>query len=160
MQDGDRILEIITGSGVKQNSSATPITVSDSSSHATLYRRISARAGIETKDITYVEAHGTETARADPVKLSSIRDVFGRSMGDEILFLGSVKKNFGYLEAASGIATLIKIILMIQKRAIPSHAGFKKLRTNVKLLENENMAIPTTVRPWNVDLAALRKASC
>ncbi|PVI03044.1 hypothetical protein DM02DRAFT_558795 [Periconia macrospinosa] len=154
LAQGDRILATIPSSGVNQNSAISPITVPVSSSQADLYSHITSRAAVDPKDVTYVEAHGTGTAKGDPVEIESIRKVFGRSAKDDTLFLGSVKNNIGHLEAASGIAALLKVILMIQKKSIPPHARFRKLRSNVAPLEADNIAISTSVRPWNVDWKA------
>ncbi|RYP44065.1 hypothetical protein DL768_009434 [Monosporascus sp. mg162] len=146
--DGDSILAIITGSAVNQGANRTPITVPDSSSQSTLYKKALSLSGTHPKEVSYVEAHGTGTTVGDPIECESIRQTFGGSDRAHKLFFGSVKDNIGHTEAASGAAALIKTILMMQKRTIPKQANFVRLNPKIAPLEPDHMAVPQRTQPW------------
>ena len=146
--DGDLITGIIIGSAVSQSGNSTPITVPDIQSHTALYRRVTSTAGIDPWDISYVEAHGTGTPIGDPTECESIRQVFGGPERRDKLFFGSVKANIGHTEAASGIAALIKAVLMLQKARIPEQANFSILNRRISPLEPDRMEIPRSTQEW------------
>ncbi|KAF1351698.1 beta-ketoacyl synthase, partial [Lizonia empirigonia] len=77
------------------------------------------------------EAHGTGTQAGDPLEVSSIREVFGGSDRPTKMYLGSIKANTGHAESAAGVAGLLKVISMLQKKAIPPHALFKSLNPKI-----------------------------
>ncbi|KAF2135593.1 uncharacterized protein K452DRAFT_260436 [Aplosporella prunicola CBS 121167] len=147
--EGDNILAVISGSAVGQNENCTPITVPHASSQAELYKKALDRAGIRPEQVTYVEAHGTGTPVGDPIECSSIRQLFGGPQRSHMLHLGSVKGNIGHTEAASGIAALIKVVLMIQRGVIPRQANFKTLNPRIPPLHPDRMAVPATSQEWN-----------
>jgi acyl transferase domain-containing protein len=149
ISDGDQILGVIVGSAVNQNDNAYPITVPVSSSQTALYRRVLGLAAMDAQMVSYVEAHGTGTPKGDPTECQSIKEVFGGQ--ERRLHFGSVKGNTGHTEAAAGVAGLIKVLLMIQKRKIPPQASFASLNPNIPPLEADNMAIARTVQPWNAE---------
>jgi len=147
--DGDRIIGTIVGSAVNQNSSCSPITVPDSNSQSDLYLQALAGGGVSPSDVTYVEAHGTGTPVGDPIECSSIRTAFGSAERTQELVIGSVKDVIGHTESASGVAGVIKTLLMMQHGTIPKQPNFNRLNPNISALEPENMAIADRTRPWN-----------
>lgn len=146
--DGDNILGVITATSVNQNSNAVSITVPHSPSQVKLYRKVLAQAGVRPTDISYVEAHGTGTLVGDPLEFESIRAVFGRPQRQDILNVASVKGNIGHTEGTSGVAALIKAVLMIQHGVIPMQASFTTLNPKISPLETDQMAIPRTSQKW------------
>ncbi|AEO67410.1 uncharacterized protein THITE_2050784 [Thermothielavioides terrestris NRRL 8126] len=148
--DGDAILAVITGSAVNQGANCTPITVPHSDSQSALYKKALSQAGTDPQDVTFVEAHGTGTPVGDPIEVESIRKTFGGPNRVHELFLGSVKDNIGHTEAASGAAALIKTVLMMQKRAVPKQANFKRLNPKIPALEPDRITIPTATQPWTI----------
>ena len=148
MADGDFILGVIAGSAVNQSGNSTSITIPDSSSQSQLYQKVVSAAGIDPLRVSYVEAHGTGTPVGDPIEALSIRDVFGGSDRMETLYLGSVKANIGHTEAASGVAALIKAILMLQKAIVPMQANFSTLNPHIAPLQPDRMEIPITTQTW------------
>ena len=90
----------------------------------------------------------TGTQVGDPIECESIRRTFGGSDRAETLFIGSVKDNIGHVEAASGIAAVIKTVLMIQNRTIPKQANFESLNPKITPLERANMAIAKHSQVW------------
>jgi acyl transferase domain-containing protein len=86
-------------------------------------------AGINPSDVGYIELHGTGTRVGDAVESESVCDFFAplspRRRADQPLHLGALKTNIGHGEAAAGIASLIKMLLVLQNNEIPPHVGIK-----------------------------------
>lgn len=113
------------------------------------------KAGLEPKQISVVEAHGTGTPVGDPAEYESILRVLGgasRKTGK--LSLGSVKGLVGHTETAAGIVSLIKTLLMLQKKAIPPQASFSTINPGIHSLPSDNIDIPTTLLPWKDNFKA------
>lgn len=147
----DNILSVISATAVNQNSNLTSITIPHSPSQVKLFRKVIAQAGIKPTDVSFVEAHGTGTPVGDPLEIESIREVFGGSQRLELLHVTSVKGNIGHAEGASGIAALIKTVLMMQHKTIPLQANFTALNPKIASLEADKIAIPLTSQKWDVD---------
>ncbi len=81
-------------------------------------------AGVQPAEISYVEAHGTGTSLGDPIEMNALKAVLMEGRSDAQLWVGAVKTNIGHLEAAAGIAGLIKTVLMLQHGEIPPHSAF------------------------------------
>lgn len=152
--DGDPIIGCIGGTAVYQNENCTPIFVPNSPSLSGLFRNVSRQAGLEPKDISVVEAHGTGTPVGDPAEYESILQVFGGSIRSTPLPIGSVKGLVGHTECASGVIALIKILLMIQERAIPPQASFQTLNPHIKASPSDMMEIVTRLKNWDSDFRA------
>lgn len=105
-------------------------------------REVCARAGINPQEVGFVEAHGTGTKVGDPIEARAIRNVFSEGRTPkEPLYIGSVKSNVGHLENASGVISIIKASMMLDK-------GF--------VLPNTNFAIPNENIPlseWNMKVS-------
>nr|BCD52390.1 polyketide synthase SptM [Aspergillus sp.] len=150
LQNGDPVLGIITGTAVNQGSNCSPITVPVSRSQMSLYRKALSASGVSPDDVTYVEAHGTGTQVGDPIEMDSIRNTFGGTHRTEQLYVGSIKDNVGHTETSSGVAGLIKTILMLQKQTIPKQANFSRLNPKIPALDMDNVVIPTRSTDWKV----------
>ncbi|MCJ1394663.1 hypothetical protein MMC18_007543 [Xylographa bjoerkii] len=146
---GDDILGVIAATAVNQNSNTVSITVPHSPSQIRLYQKVTTQAGVKPTDISYVEAHGTGTTVGDPLEFESIRKVFGGSHRVQTLNVASVKGNIGHTEGASGVAALIKTVLMMQHNTIPMQANFTALNPKIDPLESDQMAIPRVSQQWN-----------
>ena len=148
--DGDTVLGTILATSVRQSSNKVPITVPYSPSQTALYRKLLSTAGIAAEDVTYVEAHGTGTPVGDPLEYEAIKEVFGSKSRREPLHFASVKGNIGHTEGASGVAGLIKTILMMQNRAIPKQANYVSVHPKITLIPGQ-LSIPTETIPWTVN---------
>jgi acyl transferase domain-containing protein len=148
VQHGDSILGVITGSAVNQGSNCSSITVPDSQSQLALYDKALAMSGTLPAEVTYVEAHGTGTQVGDPIEFKSIRETFGGVHRRDDVFVGSLKDNIGHTEASSGVASLLKTILMMQKKTIPKQANFTRLNPKIKPLGKDHVVIPTQSSEW------------
>jgi acyl transferase domain-containing protein/thioesterase domain-containing protein/acyl carrier protein len=122
-RDGDRIYAVIRATAANQDGQTNGITVPSASAQQALILDACASAGIQPKDIGYVEAHGTGTPVGDPIEASALGGALGAARKHPCL-IGSVKTNIGHLEAASGVASLIKVALVLKHRAIPPTLHF------------------------------------
>jgi acyl transferase domain-containing protein len=148
VRHGDHILGIITGTAVNQGSNSSAIFVPDGESQHSLYDKVLAKSGTTPAAVTYVESHGTGTQVGDPIEFKSIRETFGGLHRNDEVFVGSVKDNIGHTEASSGVASLIKTILMMQKSTIPKQANFTRLNPKIEPLGKDRVSIPTQSREW------------
>lgn len=119
--DGDRIHAVILASGANADGGRkTGLTIPSSAGQIELMRSVLARAGIAAEDVDYLEAHGTGTAIGDPIETAAIGAVYGQARpASRPLPIGSVKTNLGHLEPASGMAGLVKALLVLKHREVP-----------------------------------------
>jgi acyl transferase domain-containing protein/NADPH:quinone reductase-like Zn-dependent oxidoreductase/acyl carrier protein/SAM-dependent methyltransferase len=117
--DGDRILAVIRASGVNTDGARKAgLTIPSGAAQAELMGRVLERSGLTPADIDYLEAHGTGTRIGDPIEAGAIGTVYGRKRAAK-LPIGSIKSNLGHMEAASGMAGLIKALMVLRKGIIP-----------------------------------------
>ncbi|MEF3366289.1 type I polyketide synthase [Methylocystis sp. 9N] len=133
VRDGDHIYATIRGTGVNQDGRTDGITMPSAVAQEALIRRVYAQSGVPFSNVRYVEAHGTGTPVGDPIEAG----VLGRTIGagrdaDEACLIGSAKSTIGHLEAAAGVAGLIKAALCLDRGAVPPQAN----------LQNPNPKIP------------------
>jgi acyl transferase domain-containing protein len=124
ISDRDRILALVRGSAVNQDGRSSGLTVPYGPAQQEVMRRALRTADVEPRQVTFVEAHGTGTSLGDPVELQSLAAVYGARSGDRPLLTGSVKTNFGHLEAAAGVAGLIKVVLALEHGEMPPQLHF------------------------------------
>ncbi|KAG6362867.1 hypothetical protein INS49_007962 [Diaporthe citri] len=147
--DGDAILGTILATSIRQSSNTVPITVPHSPSQIELYHGVLRKAGVSAQDVTYLEAHGTGTPIGDPRKFAGIKKIFGSRDRQSTLFFASLKGNIGHTEGASGVAGLIKVLLMMQKRAILRQTNYHITNPKINLIEGQ-IQIPTQTEAWHV----------
>jgi len=121
LHDGDNILALIRGSAVNQDGRSNGLTAPNGLAQQDVIRYALADAGIESHLIGYVETHGTGTPLGDPIEISSLQAVLEEGGSNGRVLVGSVKTNIGHLEAAAGIAGLIKSVLALKNESIPPH---------------------------------------
>jgi len=145
---GERILAVIRGSAVNQDGPSGGLTVPNGLAQEALIRRALASGEVEPLEVGYVEAHGTGTALGDPIEVRALVAALakGRSPA-RALVLGSVKTNIGHLEAAAGVAGLIKVVLALQHGEIPPHLHFKEPSPHIEW-DKVPVMVPTKLLPW------------
>lgn len=124
LRHGDRIHAIVRASGVNQDGHTDGISLPNSRAQEELVRRVYEKAGISLEEVDYIEAHGTGTQAGDPAEVGALDAVF-RPHRKSKLPIGSVKSNIGHLEAAAGVAGVLKVIGLLQNRQIPKTLHFK-----------------------------------
>jgi acyl transferase domain-containing protein len=123
---GDRIHAVIRGTAVNHGGRSNGLTAPNGAAQEAVIRAALANGGVQPNDIGYVETHGTGTLLGDPIEVLALSRVYGQGRGSESLVcIGSVKTNFGHLEAAAGIAGLIKAVLAISHRRFVPHLHFR-----------------------------------
>ncbi len=147
--DGDRIYAVIKGAALNNDgSNKVSFTAPSVDGHAEVIALAQALAGFEPRSIGYVEAHGTATPLGDPIEIAGLTKAF-RAGTDERGFcaIGSVKSNIGHLDAAAGVAGLIKAALVLHHARIPASLHFTKPNPAL-LLDESPFTVAATARDW------------
>ncbi|KAF4121453.1 hypothetical protein GMORB2_1860 [Geosmithia morbida] len=145
--DKDPIFGVILGALTNHSAESVSITRPLANAQEYLFKQLLANTGIRPHDVSYVEMHGTGTQAGDAVEMSSVLSSFAPDYSrpqDKSLYLGTVKANIGHSEAASGVLSVIKVLLMMQKNRIPPHCGIKS---------NINHSFPTDLDLRGVKIA-------
>lgn len=157
--DGDRILAVIRGTAVNQDGRSNGLTAPNGQAQQAVIRAALQSAHLEASDLAYVEAHGSGTPLGDPIEWQALEAVFrsdeAAGKEDPPCAVGAVKTNIGHLEAAAGIAGLLKVILALNHRSIPAHLHLKEINPRITL-EGSPLTIPTKHSEWPVRGARLR----
>ncbi|GIJ84608.1 type I iterative polyketide synthase [Aspergillus pseudoviridinutans] len=155
LTDGDQIFGVIAATKVYQNQNCTAITVPNSPSLSELFSDVVHQARLEPQNVSVVEAHGTGTPVGDPAEYDAVRTVFGgHRRGNTNLNLMSVKGLVGHAEFASGIISLVKILLMIHHGTIPPQPSFVTCSPGLKATSTDKIEITTRVKPWDANFRA------
>jgi acyl transferase domain-containing protein/acyl carrier protein len=148
VEDGDNIRAVIKGSAINQDGLSNGITAPNGPAQQEVIRQALQNAGVAPAEISYVETHGTGTSLGDPIEIRSLRAVLMEERTlEQPCYFGSVKTNIGHLEAAAGMAGLIKAILSIQQGELPPHLNLNKLNPLISF-NNTPFAIATALTPW------------
>ncbi|TVY38283.1 Highly reducing polyketide synthase, partial [Lachnellula occidentalis] len=145
LKDGDPIRSIIRGTAVNFDGKMPGgITMPSSEMQEAVMRKAYEGAGLNPQETAFVEAHGTGTPVGDPIEAKAIERVFG---SDQVLYLGSIKPNVGHAEGASGINSMLKCILALERSAIPPNIHFSTPNPRIEF-EKANMVVPVETMPW------------
>ncbi len=148
VRDGDRVVALIRGSAVNQDGRSNGLTAPNGLAQQALVRQALENAGVAASQIGYVEAHGTGTPLGDPIEFGALGAVLreGRA-GNARCLVGSVKTNIGHLEAAAGIAGLIKAALCLEREHVPPHLHVRNLNPHLPT-EDSPLEIATRAYQW------------
>lgn len=157
LHDNDTIRAVIRASGTSQDGRTPGITQPDTKAQADLIRHTYNSAGLDMSYTRYFEAHGTGTEIGDPTEVNAIADCFQPYRdAAKPLYVGSVKANIGHLEGASGLAGLIKTILVVESGIIPPNSNLQTI--NRKLAAYGHViSLPTQCVQWPA--CRIRRAS-
>ena len=148
VKDGDHIYGVIKGSGLNQDGKTNGITAPSALSQTTLELSVYEKSGIHPGTITYVETHGTGTKLGDPIEIEALTKAFGKYTDKKgYCAVGSVKTNIGHAAAASGAASLIKVLLSFKYKQIPPSLNFKQENAYIRFRETP-FYVNTRLQDW------------
>jgi len=146
--DGDRIYAVIRGTAVNQDGKTNGLTAPNGLAQQDVIRAALRDTGLGPSDIDYVEAHGTGTALGDPIEVEAIAAVLAGDGGRaDALRIGSVKSNIGHLEAAAGIAGLIKVALCLHHRTLVPTLHLRQYNPHIPFAELP-ISVQQRTEPW------------
>ncbi|WP_445168118.1 type I polyketide synthase [Mycolicibacterium sp. Dal123E01] len=126
IRGGDHIRAVIRGSAVNQDGASGGLTVPNGVAQQRVIGEALASAGLDPSDIGYLEAHGTGTSLGDPIEVQAAAAALGKGRAsDQPLLIGSAKTNIGHLEAAAGVAGVLKVVLALEHQELPKHLNFR-----------------------------------
>ncbi|WP_342563155.1 condensation domain-containing protein [Paenibacillus sp. FSL R7-0345] len=147
--DGDHIYAVIKGSAVNQDGTSIGITAPSAAAQANVIAESWAKANIDPKTISYIEAHGTGTKLGDPIEVAGIQQAFQRFTNrKQFCGLGTVKSNIGHLDQAAGITGLIKAVLSLKKRMIAPTLHFNIPNREISF-ETSPVYINDRLKQWD-----------
>ncbi|MET0791814.1 MAG: type I polyketide synthase, partial [Polyangiaceae bacterium] len=148
ISDNDRVLAVIRGSAVNQDGHSTVLAAPNGLAQQALLREALSNAQLTPSRVGFVEAHGTATPLGDPIEVEALAAVVGAPRADgSTCYLGSAKANLGHLEAASGVAGLIKAALVLGHAEIPGQLHFQTLNPHLSL-NGTCLAVADRHRAW------------
>lgn len=147
-RDGDQVLAILRATSVNQDGRTSGISAPNGQSQQECIRAAHTQAGVSASDISYVEAHGTGTPLGDPIEMQALTEIFARSSDtDRPVHVTSVKANIGHTETVSGVAGLIKTVLLMQHETIAPQLFLESINPHISL-EGSRIVLPTEHTPW------------
>ncbi|KAK6598095.1 polyketide synthase [Botrytis cinerea] len=157
LKDNDTIRAVIRATGSNSDGHTPGITQPSREAQTRLIEETYIKGGLDPAKTRYFEAHGTGTPLGDPIEAGAIGSVFREyRSATEPLYVGALKPNIGHLEGGSGIAGLIKTVLVLEKGIIPPNANFEQANSNIDA-EFFHLRFPTEQAPWPSQ--GLRRAS-
>jgi amino acid adenylation domain-containing protein len=157
LRDGDRVHAVILGSAVNNDGAAkVGYTAPSVEGQIEVIATAHAVAGIPADTIGYVEAHGTATPLGDPVEVAALTRAFDTEARG-FCALGSVKTNVGHLDAAAGVAGLIKTVLALEHGEIPPSLGFERPNPAIDFAGSP-FFVADRLRPWTPPEGVPRRA--
>ncbi|WP_221663808.1 type I polyketide synthase [Bacillus velezensis] len=146
--DKDHIYGVIKGSATNHGGKTTGYTVPNPEAHRDLILSAINRAAVSPADISYIEAHGTGTALGDPIEIRGLSMAFDKQTDEKNdCGIGSVKSNIGHLEAAAGIAGLIKVLLSMKHETLPASLHSEELNRKISFSDSPFYVVRNN-RPW------------
>ncbi|QSQ18292.1 polyketide synthase [Myxococcus landrumensis] len=139
--DGDEVLAVIRGTAVNQDGRSASLTAPNGLAQEAVIRQALEVAGLEGRDVDYIECHGTGTSLGDPIEVEALKNVLG-ARREKPVVLGAIKSNIGHLEGAAGVVGLIKAVEVLRRREAPGNVHFKTLNPKIDL-EGFSAVIPT-----------------
>ncbi|NKQ35829.1 MAG: amino acid adenylation domain-containing protein [Chloroflexi bacterium] len=149
LEDGDTIHAVIKGSATNNDGALkVGFTAPGVEGQAEVIATAQALADVEPDSIQYIETHGTGTALGDPIEIAALTRVFREQTADtQFCAIGSVKPNIGHLDAAAGIAGLIKAVLALEHGQIPPSINFEQPNPRIDFA-NSPFYVNTKLRDW------------
>ncbi len=145
LRDGDTVYAVIEGSAMNQDGRSNGITAPNQTAQVEVIRKALRQAQRLPEDISYVELHGTGTPLGDPIEFEGLRGALGAAK--TACALGAVKTNLGHLEAAAGIASLLKTVLQLHHAQLVPHLHLREMNPRIAL-EQSRFHVPKSSQEW------------
>ncbi len=148
----DDILAVIRGSGVNHDGQSNGLTAPNGTSQKQLIRHVLKRASVTPRELGYVECHGTGTPLGDPIEVNALGDILAadRTSSQPQCYLGACKTNLGHLEAAAGVAGVLKTAMVLERGAVPPNLHLHTPNPNIDW-DALPMKLPQSLEPWPTD---------
>jgi len=147
LADGDRVYAVIEGSAVNHDGSGGGLLTPDGRAQEGVLRAAYRHAVVDPARVSYVELHGSGTRVGDPIEAAALAAAYGQRDPDEPLWVGSVKTNLGHLEAAGGIAGLVKTVLALRHRSLPPSLNFERPHPAIRF-DEWNLRVVRSAMRW------------
>ncbi|KLT66997.1 type I polyketide synthase [Pedobacter sp. BMA] len=150
--DRDQIYAIIKGVGVSNDGNQkASFTAPSTDGQADAILTAIADADVETRNISYIETHGTGTPIGDPIEFEGLLQAFGNHNDKQYCAIGSVKSNFGHLTEAAGVASFIKTCLSLHHKKLLPSIGFQTPNQNIDF-KNSPFFVNTKLQDWKHEI--------
>nr|WP_055504505.1 type I polyketide synthase [Nonomuraea pusilla] len=146
LADGDRVHGVVLAAGTNNDGRTNGLALPNADAQEALLRQLYERAGIDPDDLVYVEAHGTGTQAGDRAECLALGRALGGARTGEALPIGSVKSNLGHLEPASGMAGLLKALLVLRHGTLPASLHAEELNPAIDF-DGLGLSVVTEARP-------------
>jgi polyketide synthase 12 len=145
--DGDRVVGVIRGSAINHDGRSSGLTVPSGPAQREVIREALADAALAPSEIDYLECHGPGTPLGDPIEVRAAGEAYGEGRdGERPLLLGSAKQVVGHLEAAAGVAGVVKVLMALRRERLPAN---RVPAFNPELPLGEfPLRVVTEPRPW------------
>lgn len=151
IKDGNHIYGIIAGSMTNQDGRSNGITAPNGEAQTELEIELYEKCGIDARDISYIEAHGTGTKLGDPIEVMALKEAFEKYTKDKnFCAIGSVKTNVGHAQAASGIVSLVKVMKCLDKKKLVPSVNFANANVLCEF-EDGPFYVNTEIKEWNTE---------
>ena len=158
LANGSPIYGLLKGSAMNHGGAAASLTAPGVDAQAEVIQAAYTDAGIDPRTLGYVEAHGTGTSLGDPIELEALTRVFRAYTRDcGFCHIGSVKTNVGHLEAAAGLAGVIKVLLMMRRRVLVPALNLSVCNPLIDFERSPFKPVPG-VLPWEAEDGPRRAA--
>ena len=150
--DRDYIYATIKGSAINNDGALkVSYTAPSENAQATVIRSAQIMAEVEPETITYIETHGTGTPMGDPIEIAALKQAFQTTTNKKgYCAIGSVKTNIGHLDAAAGIASLIKTTLALHHKLLPPSLNFQTPNPQIDF-ENSPFYVNDKLSEWKTN---------
>lgn len=147
LRDGDTIRAVVRATGLNQDGRTPGITLPSAAAQEQMIREVYKRGGLDLGETAYIEAHATGTAAGDPIEARAIANSFSTAERESPLVVGAVKSAIGHTEGASGLAGIIKSVMILESGIIPPNTNFEKANPKIPI-DKWKLKLPLEPTPW------------